>query len=273
MALTDQETLRQLLANGFSGGQTTQAATESKQDQLIASINTLLSENATDINQEEIKLLLTNFLAENATEAKQNEAIAVLDKLNQQLELSNSVGTVQPSQTAIANSTAQEIFALSGTRKRVRITNHSASDFILIEVNGDASLVQGQIIGAGGTWKSPGREEARSRITVISGTGANIPISYQETSDSVFFVSEPTITGLANILEITYPVSIAGATQPLSSLTANLYAEGEAAIIQTTIINAGLIPGAIVSVVFSGVNGLNSSSQPREFYLELIGVD
>lgn len=242
--------LLQLLANLSGGGGSIDPATATNQQQLFASFG--------------------QFLGENATEAKQDEAISVLNQIVQQGE---QTGSVQLSQTAIASSQVQEILPLSGTRKRVRITNHSPTDFILIELNGDADLTQGIIIEPNKTWNSPGTEEARSRLTVISGTGNDVPISYQETSDSVFFVDEPTITGLANILDISYPISIVGATRPLSTLTANLYADGEIGIIQTININSGLIPGATISVVFSTIDGLNGSGQPREFYIELIGVD
>ena len=209
-------------------------------------------------------------LSNSDAQTNQDETIALLTKLTTQLDFTNSIGVVQPSQTTTVTSTVQEILPLSGTRKRVRITNHS-SDSLLIELNGEATTTRGQIIGAGQTWESPGREEARSRITVISGSGNDILISYQETSDSVFFIGEQTIINQSlNIIDIRYPIIIFGATQPLASMTVELYEEGVETAIATNNYNTGLEPAATINVDFLGINGFNGI-EPKAFYIVVSG--
>lgn len=206
-----------------------------------------------------------------ATVAKQDEAIALLNKLTQQLDFANGIGAVQPSQTAIASSTVQEILPLSGTRKRVRITNHSPTDSILIELNGDATVTQGQIIGAGGTWESPGIEEARSRITVISATGNDVPISYQETSNAPFIVGDQTVLNQnANIIDLKYSIIIFGVSSSLTSLAVELFEVGDPNPIAVNNYTTGLEPGNTINAEFIGIDGFNGI-EPKEFYLIVSG--
>ena len=205
-----------------------------------------------------------------ATEAKQNEAVpqataslvALLERINQQLDFANGIGAVQPSQTAMASSTVQEIFALSNIRKRVRITNHSPADSILIELNGDASLFRGQIIPASGTWESPGREEARSRITVISETGNNVDISYQETIDFVLFfdIAEPTFANQnANLIDISYSITITDSLGYLSSLTVGLYEVETEELLEEQNFTTGLNNGATINVTFLQIDAVEKT--------------
>lgn len=197
-----------------------------------------------------------------ATAAKQDEAIALLTQLTQQLDFTNGVGAVQPSQIAIASSTVQEILPLSSTRKRVRITNHSSTDFILIDLNGNATTTKGQIIGVNQTWESPGREEARSRITVISGTGNNVPISYQATIDFILFfeIGQPTFTNQnANLIDINYPITIIDPTGYLLSLEVSLFEGTTDELIESQFLTTGLINGATITVTFSQVDAVEKT--------------
>lgn len=214
--------------------------------------------------------------AGSAIEAKQDEAIALLDKLSQQSEFANGVGAVQPSQTAIATTTPIEILPQSATRKRVRITNHAtiATDFIIFDLNDNdnsfnsgTNSVQGRILAPGNTWESPGREEARARISILSGTNNDVPISYQETSDSVFFIGEQVIlTQNLNIVDIRYSIAIVGATAVLNAMTVELYEEGVENAIATNNYSSGLIPGSIINADFLGLDGFNGT-EPKEFYI------
>lgn len=179
------------------------------------------------------------------------------------------VGAVQPSEGAIATSTVQEILPLSGIRKRVRITNHSPTDSILIELNGDATLTQGQIIGGNGTWESPGIEEARSRITVLSATGNNVNISYQETIDNVFVIDALQITNSnLNFADLTWDINIVGATSEISQVQVRLREEGNASAL-ASLDYFNLIPGSTFSPTFTNINTVNGSSEQKEFYIEI----
>ena len=230
---------------------------------------------ATATNQQQLVASLNQFLGENATEARQQDAIALLKKLFQQLDFANRSGTVNPSFIEIATSNVKEILPASGIRKRVRITNHAQDpeDFILIDLNANASLTKGQIIASGQTWESPGREEARARITVVSGSTNNIQISYQETLDSVFSIGELEITNKnLDLADVNYPVTIVGATEPLLSVTALLYESGIQNPIAEQIITTNLVPDINFVITFPDVQAFNNDVL-KFLYLELTGIN
>ncbi len=262
MAGDNEISLLREIRDALAGGNSVDSPTATNQEQtnvllsgLTNSINTIDS-----VDLESIQIYLNTA----AKEVKQDTAIALLTQISEQSATRS--GSVQPSQTAIATSEVQEILPLSGTRKRVTIRNHSTTDFILIELNGDASITQGQIVGAGGTWESPGIEEARSQITVVSGTSNDVNISYQYVSTSIFILGEEIILDQqGNLIDFRYPLIIVGSS-PVSSIEVSLFEAGVTDPIQVLTFTDNLNPGNLINADFLRINGFDGTVA-KEFYV------
>ena len=227
--------------------------------------------SATEAKQNEAIALLNSLLGEQATLRKQLETQQFLEKITRQLEYQNGSGKTQPTTNAVAIATVQELLPEFQIRKSLAITNHGvgATEKIIIAFNTDAEINKGEILDPGKTWESPNKEKARSRITFISGSGNDIPISYTETLDRIliFNISDPTFANqTANLADITYQIFITDTLDILSSLKVSLFSTDSDIPIETQTITNEIADGAIVNVVFNQIGVIE-----KTFYLVVKG--
>lgn len=81
----------------------------------------------------------SNSTPDSATVAKQDEAIALLNKLTQQLDFANGKGTPHPAINATATITSGDIAPANSDRSLIYLHNHSDTNTLIVNFGATAS--------------------------------------------------------------------------------------------------------------------------------------